>query len=470
MRNAALQMSLPGLALVVCVGLYLFHFSLIWKHAVDVPYEDEWASFESNQLPIGLSLGGLVAQHNEHRLATTRLLIWLQYRLNGWNLAIHQKANFIIYALILVAVYRLLASEQPSHVGLAVLCFLVYLLSPINHKNHFMGYQSQIHFWLLFFFLACYFLFRDPQNWLDTGIGAGAAVLSMYSLAGGVVSGLVLLMMFGLLTAVRVRSCKDSERYAAYFFHAGVVLALMGGAAVFWLSAYSKPSYHPALVWPYELKFWSHFLNIVALGFGFDRMSNMLGVFCLLVVLLPMVGSISEYKWNLSIGLWRSLTLTLAVLGVLASVSLGRAGFGIEQAKESRNFELAMPLLPLSVVHWSVLLQKRKSLMVAAITGLWVVFFFAFFDNWQQFKYYKREAIRRQIGLKCLKAYYEHKGDGNCPTIFPVPLPARLLQQAKALNVSFYRGISAEPGNVITDKNLHLGTEPQLKGNPVVTR
>src|ERR1051325_1859067 len=103
MRNTAVQMSLPRLALVVCVGLYLFHFSLIWKHAVDVPDEDEWASFESNQLPIGLTLGGRVAQHNEHRLATTRLFIWSQYRLNGWNLAIHQKANFILYALILVA-------------------------------------------------------------------------------------------------------------------------------------------------------------------------------------------------------------------------------------------------------------------------------------------------------------------------------------------------------------------------------
>ena len=228
MRNTALEVGLTGLVLVVCTGLYLFHFSLIWKHAVDVPYEDEWASFESNQLPIGLSLGGLVAQHNEHRLATTRLVIWLQYRLNGWNLAIHQKANFILYALSLVAVYWLLASEQPSHLGLAVLCFMVYLLSPINHKNHFMGYQSQIHFWLLFLVLACYFLFRDPQNWLDNGIGAGAAVLSMYSLAGGVVSSLVLLMMFGLLTAARVRSCKDSERCAAYFFHAVVVLVLIG--------------------------------------------------------------------------------------------------------------------------------------------------------------------------------------------------------------------------------------------------
>jgi hypothetical protein len=98
-----------------------------------------------------------------------------------------------------------------------------------------------------------------------------------------------------------------------------------------------------------------------------------------------------------------------------------------------------MPLLPLAVVNWSIFLQKRKFLVIAAIASLWVVCFFTFFDNWRQFKYYKREAVRRQIGLKCLKAYYEQKGDGNCPTIFPVPLPPRLLQEAKRLNVSFYR-------------------------------
>ena len=101
--------------------------------------------------------------------------------------------------------------------------------------------------------------------------------------------------------------------------------------------------------------------------------------------------------------------------------------------------------------------------MAAAVAALWVICCIAFWDNWRDFRFYKREAVLRQIGLKCLGSYYEGKGDGNCPTIFPGPLPPRLLEQAKALNVSFYRGISSEHGNAIANKNLHLGTEPQLR-------
>ena len=438
MRPTAIKLWLTGLALLACIGLYIFHFQLVWRYAVDVPFEDEWASFEANQLPSGLSLSGLIAQHNEHRLATTRFLIWLQYHFNGWNLAIHQIINFILYGLTLLAIYCLLASEAPPHVGLAVLCFMVYLLSPINHWNHFMGYQSQIHFWLLFLVLASYFLFRDSDNLFDIPIGTGATILSVYSMAGGVISGLILLVMFGVFTVVRVRAPEVLKR--AIF-----VLGFLGGAILFWLNGYSKPSYHPAFVLPNELKFWSYFLNNVALGFGIDQISNRLGVFYLLVVLLPIVGSISIYRRNLPVGLWRSITLTVAVLGVLASVSIGRAGFGIEHSKESRYFELSMPLLPLSVFNWSFLLQAKKTLMVAAATTLWIICFIGFWNNWREFSFYKREAVRRQIGVKCLAAYYEGRSDGNCLTIFPAPL-ARFLEEAKILNVSFYRRIVSQSG------------------------
>jgi len=138
--------------------------------------------------------------------------------------------------------------------------------------------------------------------------------------------------------------------------------------------------------------------------------------------------------------------LTLAVLGVLASVSSGRAGFGIGQSKESRYFELAMPLLPLCVFNWTFFLQAKKSLMAAAVASFWIICLISFSNNWRQFRFYKQEAVRRQIGLKCLAAYYEGKGDGNCPTIFPGPLPTRLLEGAKILNVSFYRRIASQRG------------------------
>src|SRR6185312_13958866 len=108
---------------------------------------------------------------------------------------------------------------------------------------------------------------------------------------------------------------------------------------------------------------------------------------------------------------WRILVLTVAILAVLASVSVGRAGFGIEVAKESRYFELAMSLVPLSVLNWSFLFPERQYLRAAIIVGLWIVCFLGFRDNWKEFRYYKREAIQRNVGLRCLAAYYEGKSD-----------------------------------------------------------
>jgi hypothetical protein len=442
---SGLQTWFTGFAFFLCIGLYCFHFHLIWKYVVDVPYEDEWASFEPNQLPSGVSLGGLIVQHNEHRLVTTRLLVWLQYCLNVWNLAIHQIVNFVFYGLILLAIVWLARRDAPEDVGLGVLCFfLVYLLSPINRANHFMGYQSQVHFWLLFLVLACCLVFSEAEKWVDLAIGTVAAILSTYSMAGGFVSSLVMLTMFGMFKASRINCSTQSSQCKRSYFHQICVFGILSTITLLWLVDYRKPLHHPVLTLPHEWQFWVHFLNLVAFGFGIDRVSTTLGAFFMCVVLAPMVGLILIHGRNLPTGSWRSFTLILAVLGVLASVSAGRAGFGIEQAKESRYFEFAMPLLPLSVVNWTLFLRRRKCFIAATVASLWIICLLAFWDNWREFRYYKREAVDRRIGLKCLEEYYKEKGGSNCPTLFPSPLPTRWLEEAKALNVSFYRSITSQ--------------------------
>jgi hypothetical protein len=144
-------------------------------------------------------------------------------------------------------------------------------------------------------------------------------------------------------------------------------------------------------------------------------------------------------KGNLSGRQWRIFVSTVGVLAILASVSTGRAGSGIEQAKESRYFEFAMLLIPLSLVSWAFLLHGRKRLQAAVIAGLWIFCLLAFWNNWKEFQNYRIVSAQRKAGLRCLRAYYQGHGDRDCPTLFPAPIPARFLEEAKALNVSFYR-------------------------------
>jgi hypothetical protein len=236
-----------------------------------------------------------------------------------------------------------------------------------------------------------------------------------------------------------------------------LVVGFLGSALLLWLLDYRKPPYHPALALPHQWKFWSHFLNIVALGFGVDRVSNTLGAICILIVLAPVVGIILVNKRNLRVGQWRTLALMLGVLGVLASIAAGRAGFGVEQAKDSRYFEVGMLLIPLSLVSWSFLLQEKKLLRAGLIAGLWIFCFQTFWNNWKEFRQYKRVAIQRKAGLTCLTAFYKGDGDNNCPTLYPVPIPTQLLEGAKALNVSFYRRITdqSQTGNPTSPSPRH---------------
>jgi hypothetical protein len=103
-QSAVLTARLTAAVSAACAGLYLLHLVCVWKYAVNVPYWDEWDLFTPTQLPSGLSLRWLFAQHNEHRLVTTRLLIWILYRLDGWNVATHQLVNIVVYGTLLVCI------------------------------------------------------------------------------------------------------------------------------------------------------------------------------------------------------------------------------------------------------------------------------------------------------------------------------------------------------------------------------
>ena len=87
---------LQKLPLIACAVLFLWHLGVIYKHAVNVPYWDEWETFQQDALPSGLSLGWLLAQVNEHRILVGRLQIWALYHLDGWNLRHHQILNFLL--------------------------------------------------------------------------------------------------------------------------------------------------------------------------------------------------------------------------------------------------------------------------------------------------------------------------------------------------------------------------------------
>lgn len=428
------------LALLLCLGLYAIHFVILQRHAVNVPYWDEWDALNPDQLPAGFSLSWLFSQHNEHRIVTTRLFTWALYKLNGWDLVTHQTINFLLYGLLLFLIVLFAKKFLPELGSWTILVFMLFLLSPINWENHFWGFQMQFHFSLLFFLAAIYFWYDERQQWADILLGSVMAVLAIYSISSGLISSLVGLLVFTLFKLLRLRSASNKSIRKRELQQLFVVVGLVGVAMALWFVDYHSVARHPPHTMLYTKLFWVHFVNIIGLGFGVDVVEFLPNFLCLLIVLAPIISAIWLNRGRLSNSSWAIYTAVAGILAALAVITIGRANFGVVQAKGSRYSEIGMMLIPLSVLAWSSFLGARKKLRAGILVCLWLFCFLTFHNNWFDLDRYEAAAKQRSRGLLCIEIYYAGKGDGNCPSLYPAPIAGKL-DEAQKLNLSFYRDI-----------------------------
>jgi hypothetical protein len=385
---------LPSLALGAFIVLFLLHFVMVWKCAVNIASDDEWAVFRD---PTAISLKWILTQHNEHRIVTTKLLIWAQYHLNGWNQRTNIILNFIVYGLILgwlIWSARQLAPKIPLWV---ILGFTVFLLSPILWMNHLIGLQVCFHFWLLPFLVSTYFFFGSIQTWQRLSIGVVATIISVYSLATGLTSGAIVLSLFVLFKVTRAYEAKSRQDRAREIRQLILGAAGVAGAMTLYFVDYYTDPRHPPLALPTELRFWRQFLNLVSFGFGVDLISTRLGAICLLIVIAPIGWQVWKQRGRLSTSQWTVYATVIAILGTLGSVAAARAPLGIEWSKTSRYFEIGMPLIIFSVLSWSWMLQRKKLLEVSVLIGLWIFCMATFSDNWSFDPYRQIEQENRRL-------------------------------------------------------------------------
>ena len=462
--ESLLRRWLLRLPLLACVGLFLFHFFIIQKYAVNIPNMDDWALFAGDNHPASVDLPWLYAQHNEHRTATTKLFVWMQFQLNGWNVRTHQLIDFIIYGLfltLLVCFGRKCFPKVSSWIGLS---FIVFLLSPIIWLDHFMAYPVAVHFWLLFFIISSYFLFTELQDWLALVIGCLASILSIYSFAAGVITSFILLTAFCLFKSLRAYKVSGKKERTRELLQLLLVVGFIGGALATWMIGYRKPGYHPPLAIPYTWTFWRFFFNIISFGFGVDSISVVLGAACFFIVLFPIFGEIWKRRGTLSTGQWAAFAAVMGILADLAAISMGRAGFGfgVWVSKTQEYAEHGMPLIILSVLNWNSFLKDRKRVRVGFTIFLWLFCFVAFSNNWH-FDTYKYASVDRKAGARCVKAYYEQTGDGRCPNIYPANPSFRIfLEQARKLNASFYQA----PASAYQDARVVALKEQKAAATP----
>jgi len=429
---------LTRLLLVLCIAVYSGHLWIILRNAVNVPFWDEWGILSPDALPAGFTFRWIFTQANEHRIVLTKLQTWLLFYAGGHNEIVSLVFTYLLWGLLLACI-ALFARRMAPHVPLwVVLAFILLLLTPINWENNSWGFESCYRFAVLFALLAVYFLFGEPQTRSRLAWGVVMCVLAMYSFFAGLLAVCIVIVLFACFKVIRAVNSSGVQRKTEYVQLLAVVTPVLVFVALYFVD-YHRVSYHPKLAFPWEASFWRFFTDLVSWGFGFETHSVILGGVCLLLVLAPVVMEVWQKRLALASSSWAVYAFPLAMLGVLASIAMGRANFS-PSAKISRYADFAMMLAPFAAVAWAIVLKDRPKLKGYVLAGFWLFCCLGFSYKWLWFPVYRVQRDSRLEGVQCIRSYYKTGEPGMCPTLYSAPIGA-MLDEAKRLNLSFYREI-----------------------------
>lgn len=421
-------------AFIILAAVGLFNVA---HYAVDVPFWDEWEFILPDAFGSGFSWGWLWRQHNEHRIVLTKLENFLFFRLTDYNVFALIIVNYCFYVTALAMLMRLFIRRVPEIKPWVWTAFFVFLLSPRIYNNLTWAFQSQFHYAWAFATAAAALVFVDQPSPRRSLLGAFSGILAIVSLSGGLVEVAAISGVYTLFRMIRaVRSRSDATRELRDL---ALFVVPVGVTAIYWLSSYVKPRWHPPITLPFDAKFWPFFTNIVAWGFGFEDLNTYIGWACLAIVMLPLLIGFRRKHLRFEARFWLALCLVAATTASLAAISMGRADF-FDASKSSRYAEFGQLLIPLSAFSWALVVTNnawRRSLIAA----LWLFCAVALSSNFDFAAYMHPEHQFRIAGVKCAEQYYKGLGDGNCIDLYPYPIADRL-DLAKALNLSFYQKLN----------------------------
>jgi len=402
-------------------GLYLAQFFSILKYSVNIPFWDEWESINRGAFLLEPSLRTIFSQHNEHRIVTTKLVTLALYYVDGWDLTTHQALNFIVYGCLVVLVALFIKRNSPQLPTSTLLCFTIFLLSWVSIDNHFWAFQLQFHLALIFLFLSVWFLFGRAQSWVSALAGSCCAVLAAYSFSAGLVGSVVILGAYAIFKLLKAQDA-DGGPSALQFSVAALIIGSMVG--VYFIGYTSPPEALP-LTLPTKKLFWTYFLNLLSGGFGYKIDNIALGIIVFFFALIPVAGLIKRRE-RLSKEQWALIVATAVIFAALVTISMGRAGNGKGNSKQSRYSEIAIMLLPLGLGLWSSFLAVGNRWRNLVLGVFWIYCFVGLMGYWNFPAAYRAYGMERQRGRDCVADYYQHGGDANCPEIYPRPIADRL--------------------------------------------
>ena len=321
----------------------LYAFFQVVIFGVNVVYWDEWeiVRLYEDISAKGLTLAKLFAQHNEHRIFFPKIILLISGQITHWNV----KVNMYIIQVMMIVIYVIYMKYCANIETLVELkgklqgswkstCFRLLLglccFSAVQWQNFLWGFQVGFVLPAVASVLSFYFYQNSIQNSAtrDLVLSLTFGIVASFSSIHGLGIWVVYAGMFLLLLFAKEKKC---FRKFALILLTGITCATL------YLRGYTNVGGHPSILgsslWDVVKYFWV-VVGSISCQLNYKGAMLLGGVECLiacaLTVYLIAMRRISDNYFAISI-----MFYGFAVSGM---ISLGRAGFGIEQALASSRY------------------------------------------------------------------------------------------------------------------------------------
>jgi len=337
---------------------------LLWfvcNFSVNVPFGDEWALpvfFEKVALG-SANFTDFFAQHNEHRMFFPKIIFIILAFSSKWDVRLEMYFSIFLAMVSFCAMYRIAANSQNQdsklfHLFNIATCILIFSL--VQRENWLWGFQVA---WFLIntcVILAVFFLVV-PTRLLPSQrlyLSAICCFIASFSSAHGLLSWIALLpTVASVQGSARQRKVRLSLWMALFFL-----------SLFIYLIGYVKPSHHPDIFF---------FLKepLIATTYLLTLLGNPIGkliipdvIFGLIIAatfVLFNIYYLKNYKSEFAhdAAPWLSLGWFATLFALMTT--LGRAGFGVEQALSSK-YTTGCVLLVISLLQiWRLLIYYERN-------------------------------------------------------------------------------------------------------------
>lgn len=331
-----------ALALALCAAPALLTLKFILDFGVPVPFSDEWTYIDTLRevSEHGLSLKTLFAFHNDHWIVIPRAIMLALDSLSGFDTRWEMLVSWAAVCGTLALLWRRFEGDLLSFAPIAFLLFSLRQL-----ENWLWGWQLQIFLCSFFAVLAFALLPRFALSSL-------AALGATWSFSAGLAVWPVIILQLWLDPRTRRRAWVVAAIFLIVFSIYGALYRHPGGT----------PSPLAFLHAPGETVLFVLAAAGAPLGW----------YFALAAPAAAVIAAAGFVAWRGRAALSMGLSLSLFGLGAIALVTIGRAGFGLDQALASKYVTLSL-YLPLGI--WWMLCEARPSPpRLAALSALAAVF------------------------------------------------------------------------------------------------